>query len=222
MTSKNVRVTEETHMKLTSIMETYGYKTFGDAITFCVNEFFLKDEQKDQGSANIQRDERDIDEINFLRELAITQAKSQNTVNVNVAGGGSFIPMQPDISQEQHCEEKHKLTDEEIEELKKKFENEAEKFVDELDNIAEATGGVISPKIVSELSGIQFDETDETPEKHKERMMKRLTQARKGKLIAENEVLNQGIKETMEETKELMQVHPSGLPPPPGEQDASI
>ena len=218
--SKTVRISEETHAKIQSVMSSYGQRTLGEAINYCVNQLFLEDEVVEEPQQPItERDDRDIEEIGFLRELALAQANSRKEIIVNVSSIGGGMPLPLDSTPILLLDDGKKgLSEEEIKDLQDSIAGEIDSAVQELDAIY-TTGNSNPSNVLSISAPTHKDATVESREQYDKRIRARIKAARRGKLQPEKIVLRQGIEKSMEETKKLVEekklvTHPSGLPPP--------
>ena len=197
-------------------MSSYGHKTLGEAITYCVNQLFLEEEKPQ----SITRDERDVEEIAFLRELSLAQTTKEVTINISgTPGGGNYTPpTKTPLNNSEKKDEKKKLTEEELKALRASMAGNVDNSVEELDAIYET--GNANPSNVLDISAPSHKDANvESVEQYEKRMRTRLKAAAKGKLQPEKEVLKHGVMKSMEETKVLVEekklvTHPSGLAPP--------
>jgi hypothetical protein len=176
-------------MKLESIMGSYGLDTFGEAVTFCVNKLFEKDSEVEQ-TTTVEQNPRDVEEIEFLRKLALTMAENQSTINVTGAGGGGGQTVN---NQTPAKEERSIISDAEIERLKDSVRDDMDSSVEELKVIYE--NGEAKPSQILEICEPEHSKSDvESLEEYKKRKEERRSEAKSGTLKPE---------------------HPSGLAPPP-------
>lgn len=93
---KSVRVTDEVHTKLLSIMEAYSIKTLGGAVNYAVNQLFLSEDEKgrdDSGEVSVLKNELKVykDLVDFYKKLELERATHPSTI-INNYGHQGNVP----------------------------------------------------------------------------------------------------------------------------------
>jgi len=100
---KSVRVTDEVHLKLQSIMQSYSIKTLGGAINYAINQLFLTEEEKGKDDSslinNLKKQIKVYKEmVEFYQKLELERAKHPiQIITSNSSTSNTPIPSTPKL-----------------------------------------------------------------------------------------------------------------------------